>query len=138
MNKVFLVGRLGQEPTTREANGTTVTNWSMATTEKWKDKTGNWQEKTEWHRCQAWGPLATNMAKWTTKGTQVLAEGKLATREWTDKEGKKNWTTEIIVSNVQFLSDTKKQEATTPAQTNTNWSAAPTDNTGYAQADIPF
>ena len=65
MNKVILIGRLGKDPVSKEVNGTTVTSWSMATTEKWKDKTGEWKENTSWHNVNCWGTIATNVAKWT-------------------------------------------------------------------------
>lgn len=140
MNKVMLIGRLGKDPETKDVNGNTVTTWSMATTEKWKDKTGTWQNKTEWHNCQAWGATATAVGTWTTKGTQVFVEGKLNTTKWTDKNGVERWTTNIVVSNVQFLSDTKKKETET---TKPEWQAKventfPGAQTEFASQDIPF
>lgn len=115
INKVILVGRLGRDPETRYLNdGRAVTNFSVATSEEWKDKnTGERKEKTEWHKVSVFGPLATVCGKYLNKGRQVYVEGKLQTRTW-DKDGVKQYSTEIVANDVQFLGD-KQTVAPAPA-----------------------
>ncbi len=105
INKVILVGRLGQDPEVRYlANGDAVVNFSIATSETWKDKdTGVKKERTEWHRIVAWRRLGEICGEYLSKGKECYVEGKLQTRSWDDKDGVKKYTTEIIASNVQFL-----------------------------------
>jgi len=104
VNKVILVGRLGKDPETRYmTNGEAVTNFSIATSENWKDKSGEKQEKTEWHNCVAYRKLAEIIAEYVRKGSQIYVEGKLQTRKWQTKEGQDRYTTEIIVNEMQML-----------------------------------
>jgi single-strand DNA-binding protein len=105
VNKVILVGNLGKDPEVRHTpQGQTVANFSIATSESWNDKTGQKQERTEWHRIVVWGKLAELCSKYLSKGRQVYIEGKLQTRAWDDKEGQKRYTTEVIANTIQFLS----------------------------------
>lgn len=105
VNKVILVGRLGKDPETRYmTNGEAVTNATLATSENWKDKAGEKQEKTEWHNLVFYRRLAEVAGEYLKKGSQVYVEGKIQTRKWQDKEtGKDRYTTEIIVSEMQML-----------------------------------
>ena len=104
VNKVILIGNLGVDPEIRfTPGGQAVANFRVATNESWTDKNGQKQDRTEWHRIVAWGKLAELCGEYLKKGRQAYMEGRLKTREWTDKEGKKNYTTEIIASTVQFL-----------------------------------
>src|SRR4051794_24164269 len=104
INKVILIGNLGADPEVRfTQGGQAVANFRIATSESWKDKNGQPQERTEWHRIVVWGKLAELCGEYLKKGRQAFIEGRLQTREWTDKEGKKNYTTEIVANNVQFL-----------------------------------
>jgi len=105
INKVILIGNLGRDPEVRFTNGgQAVANFSIATSESWTDKSsGQKQEKTEWHRIVVWGKLAELCGEYLKKGRQAYVEGRLQTREWTDKEGKKNYTTEVVANTVQFL-----------------------------------
>lgn len=104
LNKVLLMGNLGRDPEVRfTQGGQAVANFTLATNESWKDKNGQQQEKTEWHRIVVWGRLAELCGEYLKKGRQAFIEGRLQTREWTDKEGKKNYTTEIVANNVQFI-----------------------------------
>lgn len=104
VNKVILVGRLGKDPETRYmTNGEAVTNATLATSENWKDKNGEKQEKTEWHNLVFYRRLAEIAGEYLKKGSQVYVEGKLQTRKWQDKEGKDRYTTEIIVNEMQML-----------------------------------
>jgi single-strand DNA-binding protein len=105
VNKVILVGRLGKDPETRYmTNGEAVTNATLATSENWKDKSGEKQEKTEWHNLVFYRRLAEVAGEYLRKGSQVYIEGKIQTRKWQDKEGKDRYTTEILVNEMQMLS----------------------------------
>jgi len=104
LNKVLLIGRLGKDPEVRyTTTGGSVATFSIATNENWTDKNGQKQERTEWHRIVAWGKLGEICGQYLAKGREAFVEGRLQTREWTDKEGHKRYTTEIVASNVQFL-----------------------------------
>jgi single-strand DNA-binding protein len=104
VNKVILVGNLGVDPEVRfTPGGQAVANFRIATSESWKDKDGQKQERTEWHRIVVWGKMGELCGEYLKKGRQVYIEGRLQTREWSDKEGKKNYTTEVVASNVCFL-----------------------------------
>ena len=102
--KVTLIGNLGKDPELKHTtNGTPVCNISVACTEKRKNKDGNWEDQTEWVRVTCWGKTAENVSSYCTKGKQVYIEGKLQTREWTDKEGVKRTSTEVNGFQVLFL-----------------------------------
>lgn len=105
VNKVILVGNLGKDPETRYMpNGKAVTNFSIATSESWKDKqTGEQREQTEWHNIVMYDRLAEIAAEYLKKGSQVYIEGKLRTRKWQDKEGRDRYTTEINANEMQML-----------------------------------
>ena len=100
LNKVLLIGRLGQDPEIRHTQGgQAVASFSIATNESWRDKEGNQQERTDWHNCVAFGATAEKyIGPYITKGTLVSIEGTLQTRSWEDKEGNKKYTTEVIVN----------------------------------------
>lgn len=114
VNKVILVGRVGQAPDRREVSGTAVANFSIATNEKWTDKSGEKQERTEWHRINVWGKLADVCAQFVQKGSQVYVEGSLHTREYQDKDGVKKYSTEVRATSVQFLGGNKPTETQQP------------------------
>jgi single-strand DNA-binding protein len=104
VNRVILIGNLGRDPELRYTqSGSAVANFTLATNERWRDKDGNNQERTEWHRIVVWGRTAENCAQYLQKGRSVYVEGRLQTREWEDKDGNKRNTTEINALNVQFL-----------------------------------
>jgi single-strand DNA-binding protein len=105
INKAIIVGNLGRDPEVRKTQGgTAVCNFTVATTERWKDKsTGEMQERTEWHRVVAWGRLGEICGQYLAKGRQVYIEGALQTREWEDKNGSKRWTTEINAKEMKML-----------------------------------
>jgi single-strand DNA-binding protein len=104
VNKVILIGNLGRDPETRYMpDGGAVTNVSIATTEKWKDKGGEPQEKTEWHRVAFFGKLAEIAGEYLKKGSQVYVEGRLQTRKWQDKDGQDKYSTEIVANVMQML-----------------------------------
>lgn len=104
LNKMMVIGNLGDNPEVRfTPGGQPVATMRVATNERWTDKSGQKQERTEWHRIVVWGPQAEQCGKFLSKGRQVFVEGRLQTREWTDKEGHKRFTTEIVAQRVQFL-----------------------------------
>lgn len=114
INKVILVGNLGADPEMNSANnGTQVANLSLATSEQWTDKSGERQERTEWHRLVLWDKLADVAARFLKKGSQIYVEGKLQTRSWEDPNGQKKWTTEIRVFQLQMLG--RREDAQAPA-----------------------
>ena len=104
VNKAILVGRLGKDPETRYmTNGEAVTNVSLATSENYKDKSGEKQERTEWHNLVFYRRLAEIAGEYLKKGAQIYVEGRIQTRKWQDKEGKDRYTTEIIVNEMKML-----------------------------------
>jgi single-strand DNA-binding protein len=123
INKVIILGRLGQDPESKQLeNGNTVTNFSVATSESWTDKTtGEKKEQTEWHRVSVFGKLAEVAAKYLTKGRQVYLEGKLKTRSY-EVDGVKKYSTDILADKIEFIGDRQTDEAevkTPRAQTTT-------------------
>lgn len=111
INKVIVLGNLGQDPEIKYMpNGGAVANFSVATSESWKDKnTGEAHEKTEWHRCVAFRKLAEIIGEYVKKGDKIYVEGKLQTRKWQDKQGNDRYTTEIVVDEMQMLGDGKRK-----------------------------
>jgi single-strand DNA-binding protein len=105
VNKVILVGNLGQDPESRTTpGGTTVTNIRIATTDSWTDRqSGEKKEQTEWHTVVMWNRLGEIAAEYLKKGSQVYIEGRLQTRKWQDKEGKDRYSTEVVASDMQML-----------------------------------
>lgn len=104
VNKVILVGNLGKDPELRYTpSGAAVANFSIATTENYKDRDGNKQTKTEWHNIVVWRQLAEVCGKYLHKGKQVYIEGKLQTRKWQDRDGNERYTTEVVADQMQML-----------------------------------
>ena len=112
VNKVILVGNLGQDPELRyAANGDAICNISVATTDSWKDKTtGEKKEQTEWHRVSFFGKLAEIAGQYLNKGSAVYIEGSLRTRKWQDKQGQDRYTTEIKADTMQMLGGRERGE----------------------------
>src|SRR5689334_588633 len=105
LNKVMLIGNLGKDPEVRyTASGTAVASFSIATSEKFKNKSGEWEEKTEWHNITLWARLAEIAGEYLAKGKTVYIEGRLQTRKWQDKDGRDRYTTEIVGEKMQMLS----------------------------------
>jgi len=138
VNKVILVGNLGADPEVRYLNtGTAVANFRMATTENIRNKEGEREARTEWHRVVAFGRLAEICGEYLNKGKQVYVEGRLRTRSWDDRDGNKRWTTEIIAIRMQMLGGPGEQaaiEAEIP-----DVEGPPDSGAGQGQEeDIPF
>ena len=106
-NTLTIIGRVGQDPKTRKTENSTVTNLTVATHEKWKDKSGEWQEDTEWHNVVVWGKSAEWVGEKVGKGDLVYCEGPVKSRKWTDENGVEKPVTEMKARSVQMLS--KKQ-----------------------------
>jgi len=150
VNKVILIGNLGQDPEVRfMPNGNAVANVTVATSESWKDKnTGEPQERTEWHRVVFFRRLAEIVGEYLKKGSKVYIEGRLQTRKWQDQNGQDRYTTEIVADQMQML-DSKgsgggtaafdnrpQQQSAAPASNDAGAPASPPDN-GFDD-DIPF
>jgi len=146
LNKVMVIGRIGQDLELKTSQkGTSILNFSLATSEYWKDQLGNKQERTEWHRIVAFQRNAEVIAQYCRKGSQIYVEGSLQTREWQDKEGNKRYTTEVICRNLQLL-DSKQdnnsggysqpQHQAQPNQSANNGGFGGNDN--FDESEIPF
>ena len=147
VNKVILVGNLGRDPEVRfTAGGTAVANFTMATTDRWNDpSSGERKERTEWHRVVVWGKQAEIAGEYLRKGRQVYIEGSLQTREWTDREGNKRYTTEVRAQRFQMLGgragDGPPAPLQEPAAASPQPQGAPAGGDaqpGYTDDDIPF
>ncbi|MBI4411629.1 MAG: single-stranded DNA-binding protein [Deltaproteobacteria bacterium] len=146
INKVILIGNLGGDPEVRfTPGGQAVANFNIATNERWKDKNGQPQERTEWHRIVVWGRLAELCRDYLAKGRRVYLEGRLQTRKWEDKQGQTRYTTEIVAQVLQFLDSAGAgaareaapvgTDAETPAQESSASGGPPPFDAGE---DIPF
>ena len=152
INKVILIGNLGQDPESRTTpGGTTVTNIRIATSESWRDKqSGEMKEQTEWHTVVLWSRLGEIAAEYLKKGSQVYIEGRLQTRKWQDKSGNDRYTTEIVAGEMQMMGgrgggganqetrDRRDPGADTPPQAAAAGSAAPGGTAADFDDDIPF
>lgn len=140
LNKVILIGRLGKDVELKcTPNGNAVANFTIATNENWVDKNNQKQEKTEWHRIVVWGKTAENCNNYIAKGSQVYVEGKLQTRTWDDKNGQKQYITEIVANNIQFLDslgDKSKNEKKQSDILDQNYNFE--YDTNFTVDDIPF
>ena len=104
VNKVILIGNLGRDPELRRtASGSSVVSFPLATTERYNDKNGERQDRTEWHNIVAWGKLGELANQYLKKGRSAYIEGRLTTRSWDDKDGNKRYKTEIVANQIQFL-----------------------------------
>ena len=156
VNKVILIGNLGRDPETRyTADGAAVTNITIATSDRWKDKaTGEMKEATEWHKVAFFGRLAEIAGEYLKKGRPVYVEGKLRTRKWQDKEGQDRYTTEVIADNMQMLGsregmgggasdfdggeDTRAPARSSAASSGARTAGKPTPSVAEMDDDIPF
>ena len=136
LNKVILIGNLGQDPEARfTPQGTAVTNLSIATNEYWKDQSGEMQDRTEWHRVVMYGRMAETATEYMKKGQMVYVEGRLHTREWEDQNQIKRKTTEIRCDNFTMLG--RKSDAPT-GQSQGAMSPSPSEPASEVDDDLPF
>ncbi len=147
VNKVILIGNLGADPEVRYMpSGDAITNIRLATTDTWKDKNGEKQERTEWHRVVFFGKTAEIAGEYLKKGSQVYVEGRLQTRKWQDKDGQDRYTTEIVADRMQMLGsrggNANFEVQDRPAKESTGGSSAKPAKAGGDFADfeddIPF
>ncbi len=150
LNKVMLIGNLGADPEIKyTANGTAVANLRIATAENRKNKEGEWEERTEWHRVVLYSRLAENAKDYLHKGSKVYIEGRIETRSWDDQNGQKHYMTEIVGNDMMFL-DSKdrnapenqesspQQPARRPSGSGPSRSQAPAPNFPPEEDDLPF
>jgi len=131
LNKCMLIGKLGKDVDVKfTASGVAVANFSLATSEKFKNKAGETEERTEWHNIQMWSKLAEICGEYLKKGSSVYIEGRIQTRKWQDKDGNDRYTTEIVGERMQMLGG-KSQSSSAPAGEPAHQSVADED-------DIPF
>ena len=136
LNKVILIGNLGQDPEARfTPQGTAVTNLSIATNESWKDQSGEMQDRTEWHRVVMYGRMAETAAEYMKKGQMVYVEGRLNTREWEDQNQIKRKTTEIRCDNFTMLG--RRSDSPTDQSLGSMSQPVPTPNS-EVDDDLPF
>lgn len=158
LNKALLIGRLGQDPEVRYTqNNTAVATINIATSERYKDTNGDWQEKTEWHRVVCWGRLAEVCQQYLKKGAQVYIEGPIQTRSWQDKDGQTRYTTEIKAGVLQMLDSKPSDGSVSSANTGDSGSSyqasaprsnapakqvtdtqVPSEFENFADDDLPF
>ena len=145
VNKVILVGRLGRDPETRyTSGGQAVCNFTLATDETFKDRSGERQKRTEWHRIVLWGKLAEIAQQYLKKGTMVYVEGRIQSRQWDDRDGNKRTTFEIVGNVMRMLSTRAETAAAAaagaPADTEAPAPAADEPSAGpeISDEDIPF
>ena len=153
INKVILIGNLGQNPEVKHsASGQAICNLSIATNESWTDKNGQKQEKTEWHRVVVFGKLAEICGQYLQKGRQAYIEGKLQTRSWQDKDNQTRYTTEVVAQSVQFLGGNAgagRSAGPSADYGNTSYASSPSQSGGYGatsfqseptftEEDVPF
>lgn len=135
VNKVILVGNLGKDPEVRYLdNGVAVANFSLATTENYKNKQGERVSQTEWHNIVFWRGLAEVAEKYLKKGDSVYVEGKLRTRRWEDKEGNAKYTTEILADNMTMLGNKRSNDS----EELSNANSSDISNTNETEDDLPF
>ena len=140
LNKVMLIGNLGKDPEVRyTASGQAVASFSLATSEKFNNKSGEWDERTEWHNVVLWGRQGEIAGEYLAKGRTVFIEGRLQTRKWQDRDGKDRWSTEIIGDRMQMLSP-KGDGSGRSSRQDDSLSGAPgyDDPTFNPDDDIPF
>jgi single-strand DNA-binding protein len=139
LNKVQLIGRLGKDPEVKHTNDNVpVAKFSLATTETYKDKSGQKQETTEWHNIVCWRNLAEIAERYLTKGKQVYIEGKIKTRSWDDKDGVKKYITEIVADNFIMLDKKESSEHHSENASQKSFETAPAENTSVPEDDLPF
>lgn len=135
VNKVILIGNLGKDPELRYTpSGQAVANFSIATTDRWRDKDGQNQQRTEWHNIVTWGRQAEVANEYLKKGSPVYIEGRLQTRSWEDKDGNKRYITEIVARGMQLLGRRPPEEGETPPPPE----AETPNSAGGEEDDLPF
>lgn len=140
VNKAILIGNLGKDPELRYTpSGQAVASFSLATSERYKDKEGNWQERTDWHNIVVWGRQGETVKEYLKKGRSCYVEGRIQTRSYDDREGNKKWITEIVASRIQFLGGRGEGERAMPGQPDMQEPASIAEPlVGEEDDDLPF
>jgi single-strand DNA-binding protein len=146
VNKVILIGNLGKDPELRYTPaGQPVATFSLATTERWNDRNGQRQDRTEWHNIVAWGKLGELVNQYLKKGRSAYVEGRITTRSWDDKDGNKRYKTEIVANQIQFLGSTGQGQASPESDGGPDHSMpdfdmrpAGPEHAPVAEDDLPF
>lgn len=140
VNKVILIGRLGKDPDIRYTpGGSAVANFNIATDRSYKDKNGEWQNETEWHRVVAWTYNAEKAKEYLKKGHRVYVEGRLQTRSWEDQNGQKKYTTEVVVQNMELLESRGESSYSGSGESgSTPTNITPPDDVEPKQDEVPF
>jgi single-strand DNA-binding protein len=140
VNKAILIGRLGSDPEVRYTpGGSAVANFNIATDRSYKDKDGNWQSETTWHRVVLWTRLAEVAKEYAKKGNRVYVEGRIQTREWQDQNGQKRYTTEVVGENFQLLDSPSQRGDSFGGEAPSASSGMPApDDADVPQDDVPF
>lgn len=136
LNKVQLIGRTGKDPEVKHLDsGQVVASFTLATSEKYKDKSGETKEKTEWHNCQAWGKLAEIIEKYLAKGKLIYVEGKIQYREYENKDGQKVRTTDIVLTDMKML---EKRDGQTASESKPAEQPPQLNLSDPGDSDLPF
>ena len=139
LNKVMLIGNLGKDPEVRfTASGQAVASFSLATSEKFKGKSGDMEERTEWHNITLWGKLAEIAGEYLSKGKTVYIEGRLQTRKWQDKSGNDRYTTDIVGDKMQMLSAKGERSGGGDTSSPQKSTASSYEEPPFQDDDIPF
>ena len=139
INRVTLIGHLGRDPEMRYTNsGTAVCNFSLATTERYQDRNGQRQERTEWHNIVVWSKLAEICNQYLSKGRLIFIEGRLQTREWDDRDGNKRRTTEIVANDMKMLGGPGQNAGASTGDNRQTSEASGSMDAGITDDDIPF
>ena len=139
LNKVMLIGNLGKDPEVRfTASGQAVASFSLATSEKFKGKSGEMEERTEWHNITLWGKLAEIAGEYLSKGKTIYIEGRLQTRKWQDKSGNDRYTTDIVGDKMQMLSAKGERSGGGDSSSAHKSTAASYEEPPFQDDDIPF
>lgn len=139
VNKVMLIGRLGSDPDIRYTPaGSAVANFNIATNRAWKDRDGNLQESTDWHRIVLWARQAEFAKEYVKKGNRVYIEGRLQTREWEDQNGQKRYTTEVVANDIQLLESAGQRAETAGGDAPHAAEMPPPEDIDQTPDDVPF
>lgn len=124
MNKVFVAGRLGKDPELKTVGNTNVCNITLASSESYLGKDGQWKKSTEWHNVVLWGPRGEAISKLINKGSYCLVEGKLKTRSW-DQDGSKRYSTEIVATDIELSNEKKPEQSENQNAQTSHWQSSP-------------
>lgn len=139
LNKAMLIGNVGDQPQVRKtASGKSVTNITIATSDNWKDASGQKQQRTEWHKVVFYGPQADIVGEYVDKGDKLYVEGSIRTSKWQDKSGQDRFTTEVIAKSLEFLTPKKSKTESKPFTVETAGPTVESPKVEFDEDDIPF